>query len=757
MSDPAPQAEELAFQGLAIASDSERAAFWDKACAGDAALRAEVGRIWAEHREAETFLADCRPSVLSDATEAIRTFARTAPPPAESAEACADFDADRLVGTRIGPYALRRKLGEGGCGVVYLAEQEHPLRRQVALKVIKLGMDTRGVIARFEAERQALAIMDHPNIARVFDAGATETGRPYFVMELVPGIRITTYCDEARLDLRQRLDLFVDIAGAIQHAHQKGIVHRDLKPSNILVATVDGKPTPKVIDFGIAKAANGDRLTDATLRTAVEQFIGTPAYMSPEQAQMGGVDVDTRSDIYSLGALLYELLTGKTPFDQAELLSQGLDRMRRTLLERDPPPPSARLRTASADERSEVALRRRAEPPRLRASLEGDLDWIVMKALEKDRSRRYQTASDFAADIRRHRNHEPVSAGAPGRMYRLRKLARRHRVVFAATAAVAVALVAGTGTSTWLFFRAQAAYREAELARRNETRLRGEADARAKIAQAALLISRDKMPEADRLVDRIEVPVTEPSLEAASVLRALGMWNVTHGRWRTAADRFVQLERANQLDPSNTTEEVTRDLLGAGPALIVAGDIETYRRFVHATAARFADTTDPVAAEQVVKNSLILPPDAETLRRLEPLLEVVRASVARHDPDAPGDDRHVAWQSLTLSLHAYRRGNYAESVSWAERGLLRYRDRTDARLAMTHAVLALSQARLGRMENAAKALAAAAASVRRHLPAGEGPNVELGRFATGMWHDWLITKLLLQEAEALTKPPAPSP
>ncbi len=752
MSDPAQQAEELAFQGLAIADGSERAAFWDKACAGDATLRVEVARIWSEHREAETFLADCRPPILSDATRAIRTFAQTPPPPDE-AEAYADFDADRLVGTRIGPYALRRKLGEGGCGVVYLAEQDHPLRRQVALKVIKLGMDTRGVIARFEAERQALAIMDHPNIARVFDAGATETGRPYFVMELVQGIKITTYCDEARLDLRQRLDLFVEIAGAIQHAHQKGIVHRDLKPSNILVAALDGKPTPKVIDFGIAKAANGNRLSDATVHTLGGQFIGTPTYMSPEQAQTGGVDVDTRSDIYSLGVLLYELLAGKTPFEQSELLRQGLDRMRRTLLESDPLPPSARLRAMPEAERSQVALCRGTEAAKLKANLEGDLDWIVAKALEKDRARRYQTASDFAADIRRHLNHEPISAGAPGRLYRLRKLARRHRVVFASVSAVALALVAGTGTSTWLFFRAQAAYREADLARRNETRLRGEADARAKIAQAALLISRDKFPEADRLVDRIEVPVTEPSLEAASVLRSLGLWNVTQGNWRSAADRFVQLERANQLDPSNTTQEITRDLLGAGPTLIVAGDLETYRRFVRETALRFAGTSDPVAAEQVVKNSLILPADSETLRLLKPLVEVVRASVSRHDPAITPDDRHIAWQSLVLGLHEYRLGNYNDALSWARRSLQDYRDRADARLAMAQALLALSYARLNRPQEAKDALAAAAAPVGKNLPAGLERIVGRGRFAPDMWHDWVITQLLIQEARSLTKSP----
>src|SRR5438105_2394540 len=298
-------------------------------------------------------------------------------------------------GDKIGHYKLLQKIGEGGCGIVYMAEQEEPVRRRVALKVVKLGMDTKQVIARFAVERQALALMDHPNIAKVLEAGATQTGRPYFVMELVQGIRITDYCDQNNLSTRARLELFTTVCQAIQHAHQKGIIHRDIKPSNILVALHDGVPVPMVIDFGIAKATRQQRLTDLTVFTAFEQFIGTPAYMSPEQAEMSGLDIDTRSDIYSLGVLLYELLTGRTPFDSKELLAAGLEEMRRNIREKEPMRPSTRLTTLEAGDLTVVAKRRQADPRKLIHLVQGDLDWIVIKALEKDRTRRYETANEM--------------------------------------------------------------------------------------------------------------------------------------------------------------------------------------------------------------------------------------------------------------------------------------------------------------------------------------------------------------------------
>jgi serine/threonine protein kinase/WD40 repeat protein len=345
-------------------------------------------------------------------------------------------------GDTIGRYKLLEQIGEGGCGVVYMAEQEEPMRRRVALKVIKLGMDTKSVIARFEAERQALALMDHPNIAKVHDAGATETGRPFFVMELVRGIKITEYCDQQNLTTKQRLELFTQVCHAVQHAHQKGIIHRDLKPSNILVTLHDGVPLPKVIDFGIAKATSDQRLTDKTLFTALEQFIGTPAYMSPEQAEMSGLDIDTRSDIYSLGVLLYELLTGRTPLDPEDLLRSGMNEMRRKIREEEPLRPSTRLSTMAVADLATIAKARQADVPKLIHLVHGDLDWIVMKCLEKDRTRRYETANGLAMDIQRHLHSEAVVARPPSSLYRLQKMVQRNRLAVAAASAVVVATLA---------------------------------------------------------------------------------------------------------------------------------------------------------------------------------------------------------------------------------------------------------------------------------------------------------------------------
>ena len=368
-------------------------------------------------------------------------------------------------GDNIGRYKLLEKIGEGGYGIVYMAEQAEPIRRRVALKVLKLGMDTKQVIAHFEAERQALALMDHPNIARVLDAGATNTGQPYFAMELVEGIKITDYCDQHSLPTRQRLDLFIQVCQAVQHAHQKGIIHRDLKPSNILVTKLDGLPAPKVIDFGIAKATGQQVLTDKTVLTAFQQFIGTPAYMSPEQAGMSGADVDTRSDIYALGVLLYELLTSHLPFDKAELLHAGFDEMRRLIREKEPLKPSTRLSTLPAEALTTVADHQHTEPPKLLHVVRGDLDWIAMKCLEKDRARRYQTASELATDIRRHLDNDVIVARPPDWKYRLWKLIQRNRLAFGA-AGVVLALALGAAISTWQAVRATRAERgQTELAR----------------------------------------------------------------------------------------------------------------------------------------------------------------------------------------------------------------------------------------------------------------------------------------------------
>ncbi|MGD0413672.1 MAG: serine/threonine-protein kinase, partial [Verrucomicrobiota bacterium] len=664
-------------------------------------------------------------------------------------------------GSRIDRYKLLQKIGEGGCGVVYMAEQDKPVHRRVALKIIKLGMDTKNVIARFEAERQALAMMDHPNIARVLDAGATETGRPYFVMELVRGIKITDYCDQNHLDTRQRLDLFVQVCHAIQHAHQKGVIHRDIKPSNILVTLHDGVPVPKVIDFGIAKAIEG-KLTDQTLFTAYEQVIGTPAYMSPEQAEMSGLDIDTRSDIYSLGVLLYELLTGRTPFDPKKLLQSGLDEMRRTLREKEPQRPSIMLTTLQGKESRTIAEQHQAEFPKLVSLLRGDLDWVVMKALEKDRRRRYETANGLAMDINRYLNNEPVIARPPRRLYRFQKLVRRNKIVFAAGAAVAAALIIGLGTSTWLFLMERAARQravaaelqqsrlrqEAELARANEAALRRQAEAREKIILAAVRVSQENFDAADNLLNNLS-PI-QPSLEGAAVFRSVGEWHALEGRWQPAADRFAVLLQMNKFDG---WDQASLDYLRRGPGLVELGDARGYDHFRQEAIARFAGTTNPVAAERAVKVSLLLPADRKTMDALAPLTEVAAkafASVANDNTNAETVFQ-AAWGSISVALMEYRRGNYAGAGEWCRR-CLAYPGDNPPRVATARVILAMSCHQLGQAPEAASELAQGRESIQDKFNDGLDP----GSAVHGFWFDWVFARILLHEAAALIEPTPPA-
>jgi serine/threonine protein kinase/Tfp pilus assembly protein PilF len=416
MTEPSLPQESIFLQALEIRSVAQRAAYLDRACGENRALRAEVEGLLRAHDHAGDLL-DLPEQPAGTVDEPIT----------------------ERPGMVLGPYKLLEQIGEGGFGVVFMAEQQHPLRRRVALKVLKPGMDTRQVVARFETERQALALMDHPNIAKVLDAGETAAGRPYFVMELVRGVPITAYCDQNQLTPPERLELAIHVCRAVQHAHHKGVIHRDLKPSNILVTLHDGVPVPKVIDFGIAKAT-GPQLTEKTLFTNFAQLIGTPLYMSPEQAELSGLDVDTRSDVYSLGVLLYELLTGTTPFDKERFRAVGYDEMRRIIREEEPPRPSARLSTLGPAA-TVVSGQRKSDPKKLSQLFRGEVDWIVMKCLEKDRNRRYETANGLARDLERYLADEPVQACPPSAAYRLRKFARRNKVALAAAGLVATTLV----------------------------------------------------------------------------------------------------------------------------------------------------------------------------------------------------------------------------------------------------------------------------------------------------------------------------
>jgi serine/threonine protein kinase len=472
MSVHAPTRTEALFYEVFEMPPAERASFLAGECAEDTATLAEVEELLRAYDEAEQFM---------EGRKGNRDHADGAPGSAGS----------ERPGEAVGHYRLVEQIGEGGFGTVWIAEQERPVRRTVALKIIKLGMDTRNVVARFEQERQALAMMEHSAIAKVFDAGSTKSGRPYFVMELVKGVKITRFCDDAGLRISERLQLFIQICAAVQHAHQKGIIHRDLKPSNILATCHDGVPTPKIIDFGVAKATEQQRLGELTVHTQVDQVIGTPLYMSPEQVGMGGLDIDTRSDIYSLGVLLYELLTGRPPFDPQRLLQAGFHEMQRVLREEEPPRPSTSLSILAAPRLALLAQSRQVDGPKLVAQVRGDLDWIVMKALEKDRSRRYQTASSLAQDLERYLANEPIQARPADPIYRFRRWVRRNRAAAIAAGAIAVSVTVGLiGTTS----QAMRAGREAKRANEALRELRSSAPAFAEQAQA--LVAKEEFDEA---------------------------------------------------------------------------------------------------------------------------------------------------------------------------------------------------------------------------------------------------------------------
>jgi serine/threonine protein kinase/tetratricopeptide (TPR) repeat protein len=585
------------------ATADERVAYLNGACGSDRELRERVERLLAAQSKVHSFL------------EA----------PASALVVTVDDPISERPGTTIGPYKLLEQIGEGGFGVVFMAEQMQPVRRKVALKVLKPGMDTRQVVARFEAERQALALMDHPNIAHILDGGETASGRPYFVMELVRGISISEFCDQSHLSVRDRLELFLSVCQAVQHAHQKGIIHRDLKPSNVLVTLHDDKAVVKVIDFGIAKAT-GQQLTDKTLFTNFAQMIGTPLYMSPEQAQMSGLDVDTRSDIYSLGVLLYELLTGTTPFDKERLRAVGYDEIRRIIREEEPPRPSTRLSTL-AQAATTASANRQSDPMRLSQLLRGELDWIVMKALEKDRNRRYESASAFAADVQRYLNDEPVQACPPSGWYRFRKFARRNNAGLATAGLILFFLVfvgCGVGWVAW-----------AQVAKQRET----ERGATAALAQADLFLT-----EGDKETDnparwQATVGLAESAVQRAEELLAVGQATAD------LAERVRQVREA--VNAARTDSRLVAELerIELETAAVKQGNFDQRRAAPRYAAVLRAYGVNPAAPEEAaarvrrsrVREALLsalenwwrVAPDAVERQQLAALLQA-----AEPEPDA---------------------------------------------------------------------------------------------------------------------------
>jgi len=617
-------------------------------------------------------------------------------------------------GDLVGCYKLLEQIGEGGMGTIWMAEQREPVKRRVALKIIKLGMDTKQVIARFEAERQALAMMDHPHIAKVFDAGATEAGRPYFVMEYIKGIPMLEYCDKEKVDTKTRLELFTAVCHAIQHAHQKGIIHRDIKPSNVLVTLHDGVPVCKVIDFGIAKATNSE-LTTKTLFTEHRQMVGTPAYMSPEQAELSGLDIDTRSDIYSLGVLLYELLTGTTPFDIKDLMAKGFAEMMRTIREVEPHKPSTRISTLG-ETGTRTALERRIDLKKLSTLLRGDLDWIVMKCLEKDRSRRYETANGLAADIKRHLNDEPVTAGAPSAGYRLRKFAKRNKVQVLAGGAVAAALLIGVVAFAWQAKIADEQRIVAENARVSETEQRKLADASKTEAQAQAQIAKEQEAEAKKSAVEARAQEAEAKKQAA-IAEAIAKF---------------QTEMLAAADPQKLLGDTVTvvQVMDAAVGLLDGGSLE-----------------DQPLVEAGVRNTIGT--TLLGLGRFEDAEPNLRKSLAIHRAELPAGHAAIATSLNDVAVLHSEQGDLAEAESLHREALELRRAALpgDPVIAMSLSNLAEVLSNMGRQAEAETLLREAVDIMRAAHPTGH-PNIAGAVQNLGVQLLWLNR---LAEAEPLIR------
>ncbi len=655
MTDHTDQADSVFWAAMAIQNSEERSAFLEQACGENVEMQEMIQDMISAYPKAEHFLEYT----------------------AEKSSGCFTEGPGQVIGG----YRLLEEIGEGGFGIVFKAEQLTPLHRIVAFKVIKPGMDTRQVTARFEAERQALAMMDHPHIARVFDAGATESGRPYFVMEFVQGVPITDYCNQCGLGIEERLNLYLDTCQAVQHAHQKGIIHRDLKPSNVMVTLLDGQPVVKLIDFGIAKAIQG-RLTDKTLLTGYAYRLGTPMYMSPEQMALSGLDVDTRTDVYSLGVLLYELLTGTTPFDRELVKRASFDELVRIVRDNDPPKPSTRIRSQSVSALAELGEQRRCDPHRLAQHLRGDLDWIVMKTLEKNRTRRYETASALAADVRCFLNNEPIQARPPSAWYRFRKFARRQTGLLATALVVTSLLVAATVVSTFFALRAEERARESRRALED-------------LQMANRLLELGEKELRDWRWDDAAAAFTsaierQPKYRKCWVLRSdlyaeLGLWNLAR----------ADLEAAFQLSPPDQTWR----WVGITRLQLDAGDTPGYLKMCTQMYERFHGTVKDVEAIELLR-AIVQAPRAAIAP--QETVDVARSIVETN----PG----IAWYRYVLGLAEYRAGHFQQAIEELKQSYLV--DPAWQARPLNLPILAMAYHHLGQQEAAERALADTASRPR---------------------------------------------
>ncbi len=669
-----------------------RDSFLDTACHGDEVLRSTVNDLLQDHDSAtDLFGRAAHKMLLGTLDEGYQ---------AETS----------LVSGMIGPYRILRLLGEGGGGAVYEAEQDMPIRRVVALKILRPGTDARLTVALFEAEKQTLALMEHPNIARVLDAGTTEDKRPYFAMDLVHGTKITDYCAHRRLPVASRLMLMLQVFAAVQHAHNKGVIHGDLKPSNILVAEIDGVAIPKVIDFGISSVVSMPGVSDGVGK-GVNHWVGTPAYMSPEQFRASG-DIDTRSDIYSLGVVLYELLAGVPPYRREALSMADPDAICRSVLEEIPLPPSLLARRSAC-------------------RMSKELDCIVMKAMGKDREKRYTTVQALSADVVRYLDGNAVEAYPSSRAYRLYKLTMRNRLVSATIVAAFLALVSGLSISTLQYLRALAAEHE-------QARLRSESEEREHVSKAAIYLMRNMIPEAEAEICQMGGILRQPSVEAANVFRTLGIMSAISEDWERSADRWFALCLVNHFDDTDMTDHASSDLLPVAPTLVRISDMKRYDEFRRLLIGRLGQTTNPVAAEQVLKLSLQSAVPPVILEELRHVAKVAESSLSA-DMDAPPETGLEAWRCVALGIWYYRNHQYGEAKRWCTRSLL-VKDYNLSRRIQALIIRAMASKALGKLTLADEDMDYARVIYVMRFRASHELN------SNGSWYDWLNARNLFVEA-----------